>query len=244
MGTKEDIKNIIKWTPIGIPLQFEEGGIFNPSSPDRQVAELDPGTKGLIESSVNDALAPTADYQREAQRGLAESFMAPQQTEDQFKAQEESGLGMSPEFGSALREKYAQQAQEQLSSLKSQADLQAKLLKGADLRRGINLSIAQKNVQMQNLMALSQARLQQEATRASILSSVMYSGGYMVGYGKQAGWFDQQNQQSMGPQLSQPGTGSVVNDFYGFGSGPSKTPYTDSLYNTSPQYPMGFEPSY
>jgi hypothetical protein len=159
------------------------GSIFGGSSgaPSRQVTELDQTTKGLIDEYAARGQRPEEEITKEGY-GLADEAAA------QVSSPSNIG-GYSPMMGDAIRMKYNEAAQRDMGKLKLQSEMQGRLDKAQQMRTGWEMFMAKQNIATQNFAKAAEAKMQSEALRAQVLSSIFGAAGTVAGIGLQKGWF-------------------------------------------------------
>lgn len=150
-------------------------------APTRQVAELDPTTKRLMDEYA-------ARGGRSEQEIAKDGYGLADEAAKQVSAPKEVG-GYNPMMGDAIRMKYQEATQKDLGKLKLMSEMQAKQDKAQQMRTGWEMLMAKQNVATQNFARAAEARMQAEALRAQVLSSVFQGAGRFAGayYGSQSG---------------------------------------------------------
>ncbi len=140
--------------------------ISGTSTPQYQQADLDAGTKGLIQDSVTSAQQP---YKSSNIDQSASMFMPKGPTQGQAN----TGLLSAPGAGQAIANKYSQIAGEQLSGLKSQQGRTDAEQQFSKTGMAFNNAMVQQQVQMQNYQTYLQQIKNENEVRAQTLNTIL-----------------------------------------------------------------------
>lgn len=187
------------------------GSLFGSGGgPSRQVADLDPTTKKIIDTVSERGMRPEGDIEKEGY-GLAREAAA------QVSEQKDIG-GYNPMMGDAIRMKYQEATKKDLAKLKLMSEMQSKQDKSQQMRSGWEMLMAKQNVATQNFARAAEARMQSEMLRAQVLSSVFQGAGRIAGayYGS----------NNRGLQIGNP---MKLDSQYEGGFGGAQTPPTPSM---------------
>ncbi len=171
--------------------------ISGTDDPQYHAVDLDEGTKGLIQASVDRLKDP---YKSSDIDKSASMFMPKGPSESQAA----SGLLSAPGAGAAIANKYAQIAGEKIQSLKSEQGRSDKEHEFARSGRAFNNVMVQQQVQNQNYAAYLEQIKNEQQVRAQTINTIL-GGGAMVG-GAMAG--SAYNKSSGGERPYRPGEGA------------------------------------
>jgi len=145
-------------------------------APDKTIVPLDPNTTSLIDESVNRMNVPLEQTQKEMQGSMmeqGESFLeSPEEARSQF-----ANMGESPYMGDAIKSIHKSQSRDSLQRIRDEADYQNRVDHAAKLKSSWQLTMAKRNIEIDNLAKQAEANIQAEALRAKFLSSVFQTAG-------------------------------------------------------------------
>jgi hypothetical protein len=144
--------------------------LFNPDVPQRQNAQLDPTSQGLINKSTSDALGNDAS----AQKAIGGDISAGTDALNQGFA----GGG----FDQALKQKYSGLLGSQMAQLANNETLGSKFQTVQRSQRAMSALIAKQKIDNTIFSNQLEAQRMQEAARSQTLISILGFGGSIAGY--------------------------------------------------------------
>jgi hypothetical protein len=141
---------------------------------------LDSNAKKIIDQTVNNATAPTAEIAAKMNNNVGAAAQTTQQSDQAIK-QQAAGSAQDPSMLQAIRNQYGQVASKGIQRVIDSNNSQAALTKAQWLQNAAQQAMAQQNVEMQNYENLTQAYTDSQMARAQLLSSVLSLGGTVGG---------------------------------------------------------------
>ncbi len=184
--------------------------ISGTSTPKYTPSDLDSGTKGLIQESVNRAQTP---YQSSNIDQSASQFMP----HGPSQAQAQGGLLSAPGAGQAIANKYSQIAGEKLQGMKAEQGRTDKEHEFSRTGMAFNNAMVQQQVQNQNYEAYLQQIKNEQQIRANTLNTILGGGAQVAG-----GALGGASKKKYGNPSVEVGEGDVTN--YSTNSGASLGP--------------------
>lgn len=154
------------------------GGAFGGgNAPDYRAAQLDPGTKKLIQDSINRGTASDQKLSAELNQGVGSAQLG---QSDQGLKQEAAASGQNPAVLSAIRNQYNQAAGKSIQGLVEKNNLNMGMVRNQRLQMAAQAAMAKMGVETMNYEKLQEANMTAEMARGQALTGILQMGG-MVG---------------------------------------------------------------